>query len=336
MRFASYELAVFLWLIPVLAVLLSVSLTARKKAMERFAEAHLLSEISGTFSVKKLRRRNILIVAAVTFMLLALMRPQWGYEWQEIKKMGLDIIVALDVSNSMLAEDVRPNRLRRSKMAIKDLVENLRGDRIGLIAFSGTAFLQCPLTLDYSGFLMVLDDVDTLTIPVGGTSLAAAIMTAVETFEKEASEERVLIIVSDGEDHEGGIDRAIAYAKAKGVKIFCLGVGTPEGGLIPMPGERGREGYLRDNEGNVVRTRLIESTLQNIALATGGMYIRSTGAEFGLDRIYRQKLSKLERHELRTEMEKRYNDRFQIPLALALLILALEPFVGDRKRGERS
>lgn len=328
MRFASAHMAVLLWIIPLGALFFTLTFSARKKMLEKFAGRGILNELTENFDLKKIKFRNYLTISALFLIVLALMRPQWGYEWIEVKRMGLDIIVALDVSNSMLAEDVRPNRLERSKLAIKDLVENLRGDRIGLIAFSGTAFLKCPLTLDYNGFLMSLADVDTLSIPVGGTSLSAAITEAVRAFEGEEADERVLIIVSDGEDHEGGIERAVAAANARGIRIFSLGVGTLEGEMIPM----GREGFLRDADGNVVRTRLVESTLKDIALATGGMYVRASGARFGLDEMYKEKISKLTRGELRSEMQKRYNDRFQFPLALALIILVIEQFIGDKSK----
>ena len=332
MRFASSGFAVLLWLVPLLVIFFSIALGERRKAMKRFAEEPLLAEIAGPSCEGKIKFRNALIILAVIFMITALMRPQWGFKWQEVKKMGLDIVVALDVSNSMLAEDIKPNRLERSKMAIKDLVRKLKGDRIGLIAFSGKSFLQCPLTLDYNGFLLALDDVDVLSIPIGGTSISNAIAAAIETFEGTLGDEKVLILVSDGEDLEGGIDRAIAQAKAKGVRIFCLGIGSPEGELIPMSGDKGKMGFLKDQEGNVVRTRLSEPMMQKIAMETGGMYVRAAGAQLGLDLMYQEELSKMQKQEFKSEKEKRYNERFQLPLGAVLLILALEPFIWNKKK----
>jgi Ca-activated chloride channel homolog len=336
MRLASSNLIALFWMVPILAVFLSVSLANRRRALKRFAEESLLDEISASKGEGRLRLRNFFILTAFSLMLLGLMRPQWGFQWQEVKRMGLDIVVALDVSNSMLAEDIKPNRMERSKMAIKDLVRKLKGDRVALIAFSGTAFLQCPLTLDYNGFLLALDDVDALSIPVGGTSISNAIGKAVETFEDTAGDEKILIIVSDGEDHEGGIDRIIQQARSKDVRIFTLGIGSADGELIPIPGERGKSGFLKDAEGNVVRTRLNESMLQKIAVDTGGMYVRATGAQFGLDLMYQEELSKLQKQEFKSEMEKRYNERFQIPLGLAILFLVLEPFIADRKKTRKA
>ena len=332
MIFASPHIAVWLWMVPVAALFFVLSAKARARAMRNFARETVLPEIAGSFDEKKVRFRNFLMVLALLFMVLGLMRPQWGYQWQEIKRQGIDIMIALDTSNSMLAEDVKPNRLKRSKLAIKDLVKKLKGDRIGLIAFSGTAFLQCPLTLDYDGFLMSLDDVDVSTIPIGGTSLAKAIYKAIDSFEDRKDDQKILIIITDGEDLEGGLEKAIQQAKAKGVRIFCAGIGSAEGELIPYPDERGKQGFLKDENGNVVRTRLTESSLQQMAVGTGGMYVRATGAELGLDLMYQEELSKLQKQEFKSKMEKRYYERFQIPLAVAVFLLFLEPLIGDRKR----
>ncbi|MFA6636388.1 MAG: VWA domain-containing protein [Candidatus Omnitrophota bacterium] len=335
MRFASSHLSALFWLIPLLSVFFWFALSLRRRAMDSFAEKPLLEEISSHASERGIKLKYFLTILAFILMITAFMRPQWGFKWQEVKRMGLDIVVALDVSNSMLAEDVKPNRLERSKIAIKDLVRKLKGDRIALVAFSGTAFLQCPLTLDYNGFLMAVDDVDVFSIPVGGTSISNAVWKAMETFESTPGDEKILIIVSDGEDLEGGIDRAIANAKAEGVRIFTLGMGTMEGELIPVPGERGKQGFLKDQEGNVVRTRLIEPMLQKIALETGGMYVRASGAQLGLDLMYQEELSKLQKQEFKTEMEKRYTERFQLPLGAALLLLVIELFIPGKKNIKR-
>jgi Ca-activated chloride channel homolog len=336
MIFASPHIVVWLWMVPAVALFFLLCARSRERAMRRFARQGTLKEIAGSYAPRKKKARDIMMLAAFLFMILALMRPQWGFEWREVKRQGIDIMIALDTSNSMLAEDVRPNRLKRAKLAVRDLVRKLGGDRVGLITFAGTAFLQCPLTMDYNGFLMTLDDVDTYTIPIGGTSLTSAIYKAVESFESEIESEKILIIITDGEDHEGGLERAIQYAKARDLKIFSVGVGSSEGELIPVPGERGKEGFLRDAEGNVVRSRLNEMPLQRMALETGGMYVRGSGAGFGLDLIYEQELSKLQQREIGSRMEKDYNERFQLPLAVALLLLFIEPLIGDRKKNKES
>ena len=335
MKFGALYMAIWLLIIPGMVVFYLAAMRKREKVLRKFASGNALSEISASFDIGKRKLRNFLMVLATLFMVLALMRPQWGFTWQEVKQRGLDIVIALDTSNSMLAEDVLPNRLDRAKLAIRDLVKKIYGDRIGLVVFSGTAFLQCPLTIDYNGFLLSLDDVDASVLPIGGTSLAKAIYKAIESYEGGKDEEKILIVITDGEDLEGGLDRAIAKAKSDGVKIFCVGIGSPEGELIPIPGKYGKQGFLKDDEGNVVRTRLMEGPLEKMALATGGMYVRATGAEFGLDLMYEEKLSKLQKKDIKARREKRYYDRFQIPLIFAIFILFLEPLIGDRKRENR-
>ena len=332
MRFGAPHMMIWLWMVLTVLLFYIMAGRARKKAMEKFAGAELLKEIGSSFDAGKRKMRSFMIIIAVLFIVLALMRPQWGFKWQEVKRQGLDIIIALDTSKSMLAEDVLPNRLDRAKLAIRDLVKKLYGDRIGLVVFSGTAFLQCPLTVDYNGFLLSLDDIDVDVIPVGGTSLSNAIYTSIDSYEGGKKEQKVLIIITDGEDLEGGVDAAIAKARSKGVKIFCVGIGSDKGEIIPVVNEKGKRTFVKDAEGNIVRTRLMEGYLRKMAVETGGIYIHATGAEFGLDLIYEEKLSKLEKQEFESRMEKRYNERFQIPLAFAIFLIFLEPLIGDRKR----
>jgi Ca-activated chloride channel family protein len=332
MKFGASYMAIWLWLVPALVLFYVWAKRSKKRAVERFAGNSLLPEIMKSYNPRRQSAKNWMLVFAVFFLVLALIRPQWGFRWREVKKRGLDIIIALDTSKSMLAEDVLPNRLERSKLAIKDLVRKLKGDRIGLVAFSGTAFLQCPLTIDYNGFLLALDDVTVDAVPVGGTSLAGAIYAAIKGFEGGIKKENVLIIITDGEDLEGGVARAIEKAKAANVKIFCMGIGTAEGELIPVMTESGEKVFLKDVQGNIVKTRLDEDLLEKIALDTGGAYVFSTGAQFGLDLIYDKELSKFEKEEFKSKMEKKYNERFQLPLALALILLFIEPLIGDRRR----
>jgi Ca-activated chloride channel family protein len=232
----------------------------------------------------------------------------------------------------MLAQDVRPNRLQRSKLAVNDLVKNIQGDRLGLIAFAGSAFLQCPLTVDYNGFLLSLNAVDTQTIPRGGTAIASAIREAVRSYQGGQKKYKVLIIITDGEDHEGDALAAALEAKKEGIVIFCIGIGTREGELLPARDETtGSQEFLKDRQGNVIKSRLDETVLQKIALQTGGVYVRSTNTEFGLDLLYRERLSKMEKRELLGKMNKHYDERFQVFLGLAIILLLAEMFISDRK-----
>ena len=332
MRFGAPYMSVWLWLVPAIVFFFVLVSRSREKIMRRFASSKLLEEISGSFSKRRVKIKNLMLTMSVALLLIALMRPQWGFQWQEVRQQGIDILIALDTSNSMLAEDVLPNRLDRTKLAIRDLVHKLHGDRVGLIAFAGSAFLQCPLTIDYNGFLLSLDDVNVNTIPVGGTSLARAVYTAIDSYEGGKKEHKILIVITDGEDLEGGVEGAIAAAKASGIEIFCVGIGSQDGELIPVIDDRGKQVFLKDAEGNMVKTYLNEGPLQRMALETGGMYVRASGVEFGLDLIYTERLANIEKQDFKSKMEKRYHERFQYPLGLALLLLFITPFIGNRKK----
>jgi Ca-activated chloride channel family protein len=333
MRFAASGDLILLWIIPLLIFFFVSTMRSREKAMRRFADAHLLGEIGGDTSVSRYRAKFAFITLALLFSILALARPQWGYHWQEVKRKGLDILIALDTSKSMLAEDVKPNRLERAKLAIKDLISRLRGDRIGLIVFSGTAYLQCPLTLDYDGFLLTLDDVTVNSVPVGGTSISEAINTAARSYEGGRKKHKILIIITDGEDLEGGIDAAIQRAKASDITVYCVGIGSKEGELVPIKGPGSGMSFLKDQEGDLVKTKLNEQVLQKIAVETGGIYVKASGIEFGLDLIYNERLSKLEKQEFKSRMEKNYHERFQLALIPVIILLLIEPFIGYKKRG---
>jgi Ca-activated chloride channel family protein len=231
----------------------------------------------------------------------------------------------------MLAKDVLPSRLERAKLAVEDFTRNLSGDRVGLVLFAGSAFLECPLTLDYDGFLLSLEGASTDSIPKGGTSISSAINEAIRSFEGEEGKHKVLIIISDGEDLEGGAVKRAREAKEKGIVIFCVGVGSQEGDLIPAAVNEGAGVFLKDRSGNVVKSRLDEETLKNIALTTGGSYLRANQAEFGLDVLYREKISKMEKKEFESKMSKHYQERFQLPLLIGFLLLLAETMIVDKK-----
>ena len=217
MIFVYNNIPHLLLLIGVLCLFYWWSFKKRQRLTERFTRKEFLGELAPSYSKRKTRLKSFLSIVVIVFSVLSLMRPQWGFQWKEVKRKGLDILVAIDTSKSMLAEDVKPNRLERSKLALKDLVKKLRGDRIGLIAFSGRAFLQCPLTVDYSGFILSLNDINVGTIPRGGTSISSAINEAIESYEGEQKKYKVLIIITDGENHEGDPLRVTELAKKEGI-----------------------------------------------------------------------------------------------------------------------
>ena len=335
MKLGNIHAIHYIWLLLGLILFLLWSAKRRTRAMEGFADRELLRDLTYSVNEKSQRLKTILIAASLFLIMLALVRPQLGFEWQDVKRSGLDILIAIDTSKSMLAEDVKPNRLERSKLAVKDLIKKLRGDRIGLIAFAGSAFTQCPLTVDYNGFMLSLNALDVNIIPQGGTSITSAIQTALDSFQGGAKKYKILVIITDGEDHKGNTLDMAQKAKEEGIKVFTIGIGTKEGELIPTVDASGNRSYLKDRSGNVVKTRLDESTLQEIALNTGGSYVKATNTEFGLDAIYEEKLSQMEKREIENKMVKKYHERFQIPLMFALLLLCIESFVRVRKIGRQ-
>jgi len=331
MKFSNLQYVHLFWLVPLLILFYLWAFRRKRRALEVFAEAHLVPSITATVSFFRQKIKAFLTVLAVVFLILAIIGPKWGFRWQEAKRRGIDIMVCLDTSKSMLTEDVKPNRLARAKLAVKDLLNLLTGDRIGLIAFAGTAFVQCPLTLDYGAFSLSLDRIDTNIIPRGGTNLASAITTAMEAFGTKGKKHKALIIITDGESHEGAPEESAKKTAEAGIKIFCVGIGTKEGELITIIDEQGNRTFLKDRQGQVVKSKLDEVTLQKVALATGGSYVRASGAEFGLDIIYKEKIAKMEKKELESKLQKRYEERFQIPLIIAFLLIVMETFINDRK-----
>ncbi|MBI5741969.1 MAG: VWA domain-containing protein [Nitrospirae bacterium] len=332
MRFGNFHAINLLWLFAALLLFYIWSYKKRQRDMEKFARKELLKELTFTLDGRMQKLRAVLMLVSICIIILTLMRPQWGFQWKEIKKSGLDILIALDTSKSMLAEDVKPNRLERSKLAVKDMIKKLHGDRVGLIAFSGNAFLQCPLTSDYSGFMLSLDETGVYSIPKGGTSISNAVRVALESYEGGKKKYKALVIITDGEDHEGNAVEWAEKAKEQGIKIYTVGIGTRAGDLIPIADEDGHMTFLKDSSGNVVKTRLDEDTLQKIALTTGGSYVKATNIEFGLDLIYDEKLSKMEQGDIEEKMVRKYNEKFQIPLAIALLLLGIELFIRERRK----
>ncbi len=277
------------------------------------------------------RRRLLIWLAAFTLAVTALARPQWGETLEEIPHQGLDIMVVLDVSNSMRAEDFRPSRLERARMGIRDLLPRLKGDRIGLVVFEGVSVMECPLTVDYAGFRMVLDDVFPGMTPQGGTAIEQALRFAAEQFDESITADRVILLISDGEDHEGNPVAAVPLLRERDIRVFSVGVGTPEGDLIPVTDERGQVQYMRDRDGHVVRTRLHENALEQLALRTGGMYVRAVPGDFGLDRIYEDGIRPLQRAELDIVTIKKFQDRYPWFLAAALLLLCVETMLTEKK-----
>ncbi len=315
-------------LVPAVAIFLLWSLRRRRQALATFVEAGLLPAVTPDLDPRRRRVRAVLLVTTVLLLGVTLGGPMWGFRWQQVQREGIDLIVAIDTSRSMLATDVKPNRLGRAKLAVQDLLAQLAGDRIGLVAFAGSAFLQCPLTLDFGAFSQSLEAIEAGIIPRGGTSLAAAIEASLGAFEGRQAQHQALVIITDGEDLGGDLEAAIKQATERGVKIYSVGIGTSDGELIPL--EQG--GFVKDRKGQVVKSRLDETTLKKIATETGGAYLHATDTAFGLTELYRDYIATMEKRELASTLERRFEHRFQWPLLLAFLLLLVEPLIGERRR----
>ncbi len=325
---------VLLALVPLTVAFLWWALRRRHEALARFAESHLVQALTPGLDTRRWRWRAILMAAAVALMAVSVAGPQWGFHWEEVRREGVDLIIAIDTSRSMLAEDVKPNRLERAKLALEDLLKQLKGDRIGLVAFAGSAFVQCPLTLDYQAFAESLRATSVGIIPKGGTAIGEAITKSVEAFEGHQGKHTAIILITDGEDQDGKIDEAAKNAADLGIKIYTVGIGSADGDLIPVT-VNGQQTFVKDRKGQVVKSRLDEESLQKIAATTSGAFVRAAGPTLGLDQLYKEHISQLDKRELASTMEKRFEDRFQWPLGLALLLLMIEPLLGNRKRESR-
>jgi Ca-activated chloride channel family protein len=321
----------FLLLLPLALCFFYLKISRKnRRDLRRFAQPDLLEKIAD-FSGQKLRNKQWLLRSlGLVLIILALAGPEWGYRWEEAQSRGVEIIFALDTSKSMLAADIKPSRLDRAKLAVKDFLTRLTGDKIGLIAFSGSSFLQCPLTLDYNAFGIALDALNVQSIPRGGTAIGAAIATAREAFKSGSSGSKILVIITDGENHEGDPAALAKEAAKAGISVNTIGIGSPQGELVVVTDEQGNKSYLKDDRGNVVKSALDEATLRRIARAGNGSYYRAAGLSMGLDRLYHSKLARLDKTTLSSKWRKRNIDHYQLPLLIAVLLLIAEWLIGAK------
>ena len=332
MRFGDAQAFWLLLLAPAVLAFYLWAFRRKRRALADFGHPVLMEKLTSATSWARQGVKAALAVAGVLFLVLALTQPQFGTRLELVHRKGVDILVALDTSLSMLAEDIKPNRLTRARFEIGALIDRLEGDRVGLVAFAGRSFVLCPLTLDYGVAKLFLDTIDTEIIPVKGTAVADAIRTAAEAFGSEDRKYKALILITDGEDHEGNPVAAAEAAAEAGVRIFAVGVGTPDGELIPVQAEGGGVDFLKDRSGNVVKTRLDEATLEQIARVTDGAYVRAAGGSVGLEAVYRL-ISDMEKKDLGSRKYTQYKHRFQWPLALAVACFVGEALLSDQRRG---
>lgn len=331
MTWGNRELWMWLpvWLAAVWA--LFWALGRRQRALGKIADGAVAGEMTGGWDAGAGRRRLWWRVGAMSLVLVGLARPQWGSHWEEVSRKGLDVAVVLDTSRSMMATDMAPSRLQQAKWGIRDLLRRLKGDRVALVPFAGSSVVQCPLTTDYAAFAMTLDDVYSGLIPKGGTAVEQALRTAVSVFPEDGGRAaKVVLLITDGEDHEGDPMRMAGELKEKGIRVYAIGIGTLEGELVPGDGEQ--SGYFKDRKGQVVRTALREDVLQKLAVETGGTYVRSAPGDTGLERLFDESLSKLERDERNEREVMVHEERFGWALGAALAMLAAEAVSGGARR----
>src|ERR1035437_10157806 len=332
MRFENQNL---LWLLlllpPALAAFLWWALRQRQKLLTQFIQVRLLPALTVGISPTRQKIRAACLFFAVALLIVTLARPQWGFTLEEVKQRGLDIVVAIDTSKSMLATDIAPNRLARAKLAAFDLMQQAKSDRLGLVAFAGNAFLQCPLTSDETAFRQSVDALDVNIIPQGGTAIAEAIRTALTAF-KEGGNYKVLVLLTDGEDNDEGALAAAEAAAKEGLKIFTIGIGTEKGELLPITDGNGNSDYIRDEQNHVVMSHLNVKLLQQIAGATeGGFYLPLSGAKT-MDTLYERGLAPLPKSEHGEKTLRRYREQFYWPLAVAIVLLLVEILLPEAKR----
>ncbi|PIQ97411.1 MAG: hypothetical protein COV67_04280 [Nitrospinae bacterium CG11_big_fil_rev_8_21_14_0_20_56_8] len=330
MRFGAILNFHLLWLWALWVPFLIWGYQRKQTLIRQFCGEGRMSALVGPGTLLRQRRRLILLTVAGLAGILALTQPRWGFLWEDVHQEGVDLIVVLDVSNSMRAEDVTPSRIERARHKIADLLGLLAGDRFGLVAFAGTAFVQCPLTLDYSAARLFLNAVDTDLIPVQGTHLGEAIRTATRAFRLQEKTSRAIILITDGEDQEGEGLAAAKEAADLGIKIFTIGIGDPAGSPIPNP----EGGFKKDARGEVVLTRLDESGLKSIALATGGSYVRSVTGDLDLKAIYLDHIRKdMAKTELKSERRKIWQERYQWLVFIAFVCLFAETLLSKAPIG---
>lgn len=332
MRFADPINFLLLGMVFLLGLFAFWALARKKRLLNMFGDLPLIIKNAPYISFARQRTKIILLLIGMALVSVALARLQFGTHLELLKQEGIDIVVALDVSNSMLVQDMKPNRLAKAKREIQGILERLKGDRIGLVAFAGEAFVQCPLTLDYAAARFLLGAMDQTSVSVQGTSLSGAIEKAASAFNQQERKHKVVLLLTDGEDHEEGAVEAAEKARQEGVRIYAVGIGNPAGEPIPILDRKGEQvGFRKDENGEVIVSKLNEAILEEIAMATGGKYYPATAGEIELNDIF-DEISQIEKKELEGALVTRYDDRYQWPLLFALFLIVGEFFLSERKK----
>ncbi|MBA3972214.1 MAG: VWA domain-containing protein [Bacteroidetes bacterium] len=323
----------FIYAFAVIPLLIAISWLVsrwRKKALSSFGDISVIAQLFPEVSRSKRIWKFILYLLAFAFLIIGLINPLVGTKLEEVKRKGADLMICLDVSNSMKAEDLQPNRLEKAKQSLSKLVGKLEGDRIGLIVFGGEAYVQLPITTDYGAAKMFLESINTDMIPTQGTDIGKAIQMAVTSFGKDEGKNKAIVIITDGENHDQDAIAAAESAVEKGITIHSIGMGSAEGGPIPIYRNNVREGYKKDKDGNTVVTKLNEQMLQELATAGNGIYVRAINSDAGLNNIL-DAVDKLEKKQFESKMYSDYEDRFQWFIAAAFILLLIETLLTERR-----
>ena len=324
--FANSDALLLLLLLPFFFVAYAVALQFRRRRIARFGNPELVRQLMPTASVGHGWLKVSLFAVAFLFFVIGLSRPQLGARLKERESKGVEVMIALDVSNSMLAEDYSPNRLERSKLAISRLVDKLAGDRIGLVVFAGQAFVQLPITTDYVSAKIFLNTITTGSVPVQGTALAEALATSARSFSSQSRKSRAIILITDGEDHEGDVIETAKSLAEEGIRIYCIGVGSPAGKPIPLDGD-----LIKDKEGNIVVSKLDEGILRQIANVGGGEYVRAGNSEFGLNPII-DNIRTLDKEDFQSVVFEDFDEQYMYFFGIALCFLVLSALVPETRR----
>lgn len=330
MIYQNGHLWVLFLVIPILAVIYYAGYFYRRVLLRRFADRIRFAALMPNLSMTRRFWKQVLLFLGLLFLIYAMLRPQFGLMYEHVMRRGVDVVIAVDVSVSMLAEDVNPSRFEHARQEIISLLDQLRGDRVGLVAFSGSAIIQCPLTLDYGAVRLFLDDIQVGMLPTPGTNFSAALQETMRVF-RQTKDDKIVILISDGENFEHNPIPLAKEFKAKGIRIYTMGIGSQTGEPLPVKNERGEISLKHDYEGAVVLSKLNESLLLQLAQETGGNYYAVTGSDLMMDRVYKD-LAAFEKQSLEQRLYKKHKERYQIFLFIAFCFLFLELMVGERKR----
>ena len=329
-RFENEKVLIALAVIPLLFLLYLFTRRFQKRQLQKWGDQELLNRLMPDFSAVRTFVKFVICILGLGIMILALARPQFGTKLSEVKRKGIEMIIALDVSNSMMAEDIQPNRLENAKMAISRLVDRLENDKIGLIVFAGDAYIQMPVTTDYMAAKLFLNSINTQIVPKQGTAIGSAIHLAMRSFTPNSDKSRAIVIITDGEDHEEDALAAAKEAAAAGIIIHTIGIGSPQGVPIPVTSASGQKDYRTDFEGKVVISKLNEDLLRQIAAAGGGTYVRATASRTGLTTIL-DEMNKMEKQEIQMKVYSEYDEQFVYYAGFALFLLGIDFILNSRK-----